>query len=85
MDYGFLQREMLQSLIDTSQKKVNGDVKLKIYKGNVTIVGRRSNSSLYSKEIATFDEDNIYNQNDAKGFIELNASVKNIKATKVNR
>ncbi len=67
------EREMLQSLIDTSQKKVNGDVKLKIYKGNVTIVGRRSNSSLYSKEIATFDEDNIYNQNDAKGFIELNA------------
>ena len=67
------ERKLLQSLIDESQKKVSGEVKLKIYKGNVSIIGRRSKDSLYSKEIATFDEDTIYDQNDAKGFIKLNA------------
>ena len=54
-------------------KKVNGEVKIKVYKGNVSIIGRRSKDSLYSKEIATFDEDTVYDQNDAKGFIKLNA------------
>ena len=67
------ERELLQSLIDKSQKKVNGEVKIKVYKGNVSIIGRRSKDSLYSKEIATFDEDTVYDQNDAKGFIKLNA------------
>ena len=67
------ERIMLQELIDHSQKNVNGIVKLKIYKGNVIVVGRKSNSSLYSSEMATFEEDNVYNQKDAEGFIKLNA------------
>ena len=64
---------MLQSLIDQSQKKVNGTVKLKIYKGNVIVTGRKSKSSLYSNEMATFEEDSVYDQKDAEGFIKLNA------------
>ncbi len=67
------EREMLQALIDQSQRNVNGDVKLMIYKGNVKVIGRKSENSLYSKNIATFDEDDVYDQFDAKGFIELNA------------
>tara|TARA_Y100000022_G_scaffold104188_1_gene89950 strand:+ start:179 stop:1381 length:1203 start_codon:yes stop_codon:yes gene_type:complete len=67
------EREMLQSLIDQSQKKVNGTVKLKIYKGNVIVTGRKSNLSLYSNEMATFEEDSVYDQKDAEGFIKLNA------------
>ena len=67
------EREMLQSLIDHSQKKVNGAVRLKIYKGNVVIEGRKSKNSLYSSEMATFEEDMIYDQTDAEGFIKLNA------------
>ena len=64
---------MLQALIDKSQRNVNGVVKLKIYKGNVIISGRKSNSSLYSTEMATFEEDSVYDQKDAEGFIKLNA------------
>ncbi len=67
------EREMLQSLVDQSQKNVDGFVKLKIYKGNVVVLGRKSNKSLYSSEMATFEEDFIYNQKDAEGFIKLNA------------
>ena len=67
------EREMLQALIDESQRNVNGVVKLKVYKGNVIISGRKSNSSLYSTEMATFEEDNVYDQKDAEGFIKLNA------------
>ncbi len=67
------EREMLQSLIDQSQKKVNGTVKLKIYKGNVIVTGRKSKSTLYSNEMATFEEDSVYDQKDAEGFIKLNA------------
>ena len=67
------EREMLQALIDESQRNVNGDVKLKVYKGNVIISGRKSNSSLYSTEMATFEEDSVYDQKDAEGFIKLNA------------
>ena len=67
------EREMLQALIDQSQKKVNGTVKLKIYKGNVIVTGRKSKSSLYSNEMATFEEDSVYDQKDAEGFIKLNA------------
>ena len=67
------EREMLQSLIDKSQKKVNGTVKLKIYKGNVIVTGRKSKCSLYSNEMATFEEDSVYDQKDAEGFIKLNA------------
>ena len=67
------EREMLQALIDESQRNVNGVVKLKVYKGNVIISGRKSNSSLYSTEMATFEEDGVYDQKDAEGFIKLNA------------
>ena len=69
------EREMLQALIDESQVKVNGDVRLKLYKGNVTVVGRRSaTDSLFDESIATFeDDDGAYNQQDAEGFIKLNA------------
>ncbi len=67
------EREMLQSLIDKSQKMVSGFVKLKIYKGNIIIQGRKSQNSLYSSEMATFEEDLVYNQGDAEGFIKLNA------------
>ena len=67
------EREMLQSLIDKSQSNVAGTVKLKIYKGNIIILGRKSKNSLYSSEMATFEEDSIYNQKDAEGFIKLYA------------
>jgi argininosuccinate synthase len=67
------EREMLQALIDESQRNVNGVVKLKVYKGNIIISGRKSNSSLYSTEMATFEEDSVYDQKDAEGFIKLNA------------
>ena len=67
------EREMLQSLIDKSQINVEGVVKLKIYKGNIIILGRKSKNSLYDNEMATFEEDSIYNQKDAEGFIKLNA------------
>ena len=67
------ERIMLQSLIDKSQINVNGIVKLKVYKGNVIVLGRKSNSSIYSSKMATFERDDIYNQKDAEGFIKLNA------------
>jgi len=67
------EREMLQSLIDKSQQNVEGVVKLKLYKGNIIILGRKSKNSLYSTEMATFEEDSIYNQKDAEGFIKLNS------------
>ena len=67
------EREMLQKLIDESQKKVSGTVRLKIYKGNVVVEGRKSKNSLYSAEMATFEEDEVYDQSDAEGFIKLNA------------
>ena len=67
------ERIMLQSLIDQSQKKVNGSVRLKIYKGNIIVIGRKSEDSLYSQSMATFEEDTVYNQEDAEGFIKLNA------------
>jgi argininosuccinate synthase len=67
------ERKMMQAAIDATQEHVEGDVKLKLYKGNVTVVGRRSASSLYSEEHSTFEEDEVYNQKDAEGFIRLNA------------
>jgi len=67
------EREMLQALIDTSQERVNGEVRLKLYKGSVRVVGRRSPDSLYSLEHVTFEEDTVYDQRDAQGFIKLNA------------
>ncbi|MDA7817720.1 argininosuccinate synthase [Sulfurimonas sp.] len=67
------EREMMQAAIDTTQKYVQGTVKLKLYKGNVEVVGRESDMSLYSEEHSTFEEDEVYNQKDAEGFIRLNA------------
>lgn len=69
------EREALQTLIDGSQRTVNGEVRLELYKGNVTVIGRRSEAdSLFDAEIATFEEDRgAYDQKDAEGFIRLNA------------
>ena len=67
------EREALQELIDKTQENCEGTVKLKLYKGNVTVVGRKSPKSLFSPEFATFEEDSVYNQKDAEGFIKLNA------------
>jgi len=67
------EREMMQAAIDTTQKYVQGTVKLKLYKGNVEVVGRESDMSLYSEAHSTFEEDEVYNQKDAEGFIRLNA------------
>ena len=65
------EREMLQALIDNSQKKVEGEVKLFLRQGTITVKGRRSKDSLYNKALSTFEEDKIYNQKDAEGFIKL--------------
>ncbi|MBD3777244.1 MAG: argininosuccinate synthase, partial [Thiotrichales bacterium] len=68
------EREMLQALIDKSQENVSGNVRVKLYKGNVVIVGRSSENSLFDEMIATFEEDGgAYNHKDAEGFIKLNA------------
>ena len=68
------EREMLQALIDKSQEQVEGEVRLKLYKGNVIVIGRKSPKSLYSTALVTFEDDRgAYDQNDAKGFIRLNA------------
>ncbi len=67
------EREMLQAAIDKSQELVTGTVRLKLYKGNVDIVGRKSPYSLYSQEHVTFEEDDVYDQADAGGFIKINA------------
>ena len=67
------EREMLQSLIDESQKNVSGEVKVKLFKGNCSLVGRRSPKSIYSEGIVTFEAGNNYDQRDADGFIKLNA------------
>ncbi len=67
------EREMLQAAIDKSQELVTGTVRLKLYKGNVDIVGRKSDYSLYSQEHVTFEEDDVYDQADAGGFIKINA------------
>ena len=67
------EREMLQALIDKSQENVEGTVRLKLYKGSVQVVGRRSRKSLYSLGHVTCEEDVVYDQRDAEGFIRLNA------------
>jgi len=65
------ERRILQTLIDDTQKAVNGIVRLKLYKGNCIVVGRKSDSSLYDQNFATFEDDEVYNQKDAEGFIRL--------------
>ena len=67
------EREMLQSAIDKTQQNVEGTVRLKLYKGNIEVVGRKSVKSLFNADYSTFEEDEVYNQKDAEGFIKLNA------------
>ena len=67
------ERIAMQSLIDSTQKKVNGQVKLKVFKGNVIILGRKSDDSLYDNSLVSFDEVGDYNQKDAEGFIKINS------------
>ncbi len=67
------ERDMLQAAIDQTQGRVTGTVRLKLYKGNVMITGRKSPYSLYDADIVTFEEDQVYDQRDAEGFIKLNA------------
>ena len=65
--------KLLQKTMDEAQATVNGTVRLKLYKGNCIPVGRKSDNSLYSQSFATFEEDDVYNQADATGFIRLNS------------
>ena len=77
------EREMLQAAIDQTQEVVNGIVRLKLYKGSVTVVGRSSDNSLFSEKIATFEDDgSAYDQKDAAGFIKLNALRLRLKSLK---
>ena len=80
------ERRMLQSAIDESQHWVNGTVRLKLYKGSVSVVGRKSDDSLFDAHIATFEDDRgAYNQKDAEGFIRLNALRMRIAASRGRR
>lgn len=74
------ERELLQTLIDDSQQDVSGEVRVKLYKGSVSVVGRRSEKSLYREDFATFESDEVYQQGDATGFIRLNALRLRIRA-----
>ena len=67
------ERIAMQRLIDSTQKNVNGEVKIKVFKGNVIILGRKSNNSLYDNSLVSFDEVGDYNQKDAEGFIKINS------------
>ncbi len=74
--YGFWfapERELLQSMLDESQKNISGVVRVKLYKGNCDVVGRKSEKSLFREDYATFEKDTVYDQKDAEGFIRLNA------------
>ncbi len=74
--YGFWfapERELLQNMIDETQKTVSGVVRLELYKGNCRVLGRKSDESLYNVDFATFEDDSVYRQADAEGFIRLNA------------
>jgi len=64
---------MMQAAIDHASQRVTGTVRLKLYKGNVIITGRKSPNSLYDEAMVTFEEDSVYDQHDAEGFIKLNA------------
>jgi len=75
------ERIAMQNLIDSTQKNVNGEVKVKVFKGNVIILGRKSNNSLYDNSLVSFDEVGDYNQKDAEGFIKVNS----VRLKKSNR
>ncbi len=67
------ERRMLQTAIDEAASVVSGEVRLRVYKGSITVTGRRSDNSLYDQRFATFEQDEVYSQSDAEGFIRLNA------------
>src|SRR5690606_6763749 len=67
------EREALQRLMDDVQTSVTGDARLRLYKGSVSVTGRRSPNSLYRQDVVTFEEDDVYDQADADGFIKLNS------------
>ena len=79
------EREMIQKTIDHAQENVSGDVRLKLYKGNCIVLGRKAEKSLYNQNIASFEESHGYNQNDAEGFIKLNALRLKLYAETFNR
>ena len=80
------EREMLQAAIDLSQQMVAGQVRVKLYKGNVTVIGRTSPYSLYDQELVTFEEGAVaYDHRDAAGFIKLNALRLRVKANRDRR
>jgi argininosuccinate synthase len=79
------EREMLQALVDEAQKDVTGEARIKLYKGNADVVGRRSPQTLYDPEFATFEADEVYDQQDATGFIRLNALRLRIRALRDQR
>ena len=86
--YGFWyspERQALQGLMDECQRDVSGTVRLKLYKGNVAVAGRRSPRSLYRTDFATFETDSVYRQRDAEGFINLNALRLRIRALRDRR
>lgn len=86
--YGFWfspEFELLRRTIEETQQKVSGDVRLKLYRGNTIVVGRRSPHSLYDEKVATFEADTVYNQRDAEGFIKLNALRLRMRGKNVNR
>jgi len=76
------EREALQALVDQVQETVTGEARIKLYKGTASVVGRRSPLSLYDEDFATFEEDSVYDQSDATGFIRLNALRLRIRAMK---
>jgi argininosuccinate synthase len=79
------EREILQALIDEAQRDVTGEARIKLYKGNADVVGRRSPNTLYDPEFATFEADEVYDQQDATGFIRLNALRLRIRALRDRR
>ncbi len=86
--YGFWyspEMEALRALTEQAQKGVTGTVRLKLYKGNTIVAGRKSEKSLYKQDFATFDKDEVYNQGDASGFIKLNALRLRIRAMQEGR
>jgi argininosuccinate synthase len=86
--YGFWfspEMDALRAMIDKTQENVSGTVRVKLYKGNVTILGRKSPNSLYREDIVTFEEDSVYDQHDAEGFIRLNALRLKIRAKRAGK
>ncbi|RPJ82343.1 MAG: argininosuccinate synthase, partial [Deltaproteobacteria bacterium] len=80
--------KLMQSMVDQTQENVSGVVRLKLYKGNVQTLGRKSDYSLYSEDFATFEKDSVYRQKDAEGFIRLNAlrlRIQSLMKSRLNR